>query len=94
MNKIEEIKTPTFMSDIFIQKINSISTKLEKEKSKYYIDSRILSETYLLYLEMLIFVLNGGFTENEEKTHFKKYFVLEKMRVIDKLLSGNLKVQM
>ena len=85
MLKIEILDNSSVETSLFIERINNLSDKIEALNTNYYIDSRILQEAYLLLLDVILKSLANAFND-EERHHFQKYFLIEKSKLIEKLL--------
>ena len=85
MNKIEELENPSFHAELLIDRINALSEKVEGQTATYYMDSRITLESYLLAIDMIILSMSKSLSE-EEIQHFYKYFIKQKMAVVDRVL--------
>ena len=91
MNEIQKMEDSSFLCSLFETKINGLAHKIKAENPSYYVESKILYEAYYIFLEMFISIFDGGF-DSDEEMHFKKYFISEKMRIIDKLMEKDLKI--
>lgn len=85
MNTIEKLENPSFHAELLIERINSLAEKIKGQTATYYMDSRITFESYLLAVDMIILSMSKSLSE-EETEHFYKYFIKQKMAVVNKIL--------
>lgn len=85
MEKIKLLENPSFHAELLIDRINSLCEKVESQTMIYNMDSRISIESYLLAVDMIILSMGKSLLEGEIE-HFYKYFMKQKMAVVDKIL--------
>ena len=86
MKKIDNLENPSFHAQLLIERINALADKVDNQKDTYYVDSRITIESYLLTIDMIVLAMSKSLLE-EEVEHFYKYFIKEKMAVVDSILN-------
>ena len=84
MNHIEKLENCSFHVESILTQINELVEGIKDKDTNYYVDSKLLLKAYLLYTELILSVLKGELSK-EEIDHFKRYFITEKMGVIDQI---------